>query len=310
MSAPREALADLLRDFGVDLADPIRRLTKARAMDEAGVAVEDARLVFTHVEAVSKPGSVPGIVSGLALQPERLIAAAPDARAYAAAKEARQRQRDGEADRGFGDPASTPRPVEGSEERAAIIAAGLWREIAWRAQGEARLVEVAQALGLALADARRLIEQGEQVLDSQAAARGKPAYSPKQAARDANEERQRRADFRQRMRSDAVRAAAKRGAPKPIDWDRLKRDQAELLARARATGRVDLAAVLRDRSKRGALATLEADGWLLREGPPDEAQCQPYRVAKDEVERAQFRAQQAVWNQADRTRHDSREPTA
>ena len=47
--------------------------------------------------------------------------------------------------------------------------------------------------------------------------------------------------------------------------------------------------------RRGALATLEADGHVIRGEAPDPQQRQRYRAAKDDRERQQFRQQARAW---------------
>lgn len=74
-----------------------------------------------------------------------------------------------------------------------------------------------------------------------------------------------------------------------FDFTKMRAHMAMILARVQEKGTVDLMDVLLDRHKKGALATLEADGHILRAGPPDENQVQPYRAARDDDERAQFR---------------------
>ena len=98
------------------------------------------------------------------------------------------------------------------------------------------------------------------------------------------------------MRTDA--AMRQRGTKEPPQWrfDLIRRESERIVARLRETGTIELADVLRDPVRRGALATLEADGVILRNGPPDERGQQPYRLARNEQERAEFRAALSRWN--------------
>lgn len=124
------------------------------------------------------------------------------------------------------------------------------------------------------------------------------APSMKQIAKEEKATERRVTDFRERMSIDRKQRERASGR-KPFDFARMAREQGAILARLRQVGNVDLAEIMRDPVKRGALATLEADGDILRAEAPDANQCQRYRVAKDEAERHEFRQQRRVWDQSD-----------
>lgn len=65
------------------------------------------------------------------------------------------------------------------------------------------------------------------------------------------------------------------------------KELAVIMAMAREGG-VDLMRVLPDKRLHGALATLEADGFILKDGNADGRWVQRYRIAKDAEERSRF----------------------
>lgn len=93
-------------------------------------------------------------------------------------------------------------------------------------------------------------------------------------------------EFRSRMRSDAMRQPRVRPE---FDFRRMEQEQGKILAGVRERGLVNIGEVMRERHRRGALATLEADGHIQRAGDLDAAMCQAYRAAGDADERERFR---------------------
>lgn len=85
--------AALLCEFGVDLTDPVRRLTKAKSLADGGFEVADLRAVFEHVEVTSKPAARRGVIASLVLDPGRLQVAIVDARAFSAGAAQREQAR-------------------------------------------------------------------------------------------------------------------------------------------------------------------------------------------------------------------------
>jgi hypothetical protein len=290
MSAPTVfEFAGLLQGFGVDLGDPERRLAKARALIEAGLCVEDAELVFAHVEATSEAGKAPRIVAALALDPKRLRDAIVDARAYRDAQEARKLSG---AERAPGDKPYVPGPVEG--ETREVWEHDRMCSVAWcrvRGDGAAAAV-VARELGVSETTLGVMLERGRVLRQSPLVPESRPKPSTVEQAERASQ--QRHVEFRQRMAADRAASAGRKGAP-AFDWARMQREQGAILAQIRQTGSVDLAWVLRDPVRRGALATLEADGDVLRQEAPDVQQRQRYRVAADDAQRREFREQFRLW---------------
>lgn len=289
MSAPTVfEFAGLLQGFGVDLGDPERRLAKARALIEAGLCVEDAELVFAHVEATSEAGKAPRIVAALALDPKRLREAIVDARAYRDAQEARKR--DG-AERAPGDKPYVPGPVEG-ETREVWEHDRMCSIAKCRVDGDrVAIAVVARELGVSETTLGVMLERGRAMASQRVRS---TAPSPKTVEDAERASQQRHVEFRQRMAADRAASAGRKGAP-AFDWTRMGREQGAILAQIRQTGSVDLAWVLRDPVRRGALATLEADGNVLRQEAPDVQQRQRYRVAQDDAQRREFREQFRLW---------------
>lgn len=73
---------------------------------------------------------------------------------------------------------------------------------------------------------------------------------------------------------------------------------AEIQTEIRSTGTVDIAACMRDKVRLGALATLEENGSILRDGAPDAHWRQPYVIAADAGDREAFKAQRIARDQA------------
>jgi hypothetical protein len=287
--------AGLLQGHGVDMGDPERRLAKARSLLEAGLCVEDAELVFAHVEATSEAGKAPRVVAALALDPKRLREAIVDARAFRDAQAVRAKARAGE-DRAFGDKPYVPGPTEG-ESREDWDHDRQCRVAKCRHDGDRLpMAALARELGVSETTAELMVARGR-VLDQSGMTRPK-VDSPAKIEKAERSGEKRVADFRERMAIDR-KQRERQGGRKPFDWDRMHREEGKILARLRSTGNVDLAEILRDPCKRGALATLEADGHILRAEAPDTNQCQRYLVARDDAERAQFVERRRAWDQAD-----------
>lgn len=75
-----------------------------------------------------------------------------------------------------------------------------------------------------------------------------------------------------------------------IDWKKMEKAMADILAELRESGTIDLHSCLHDKVRQGAMAELEHGGWILRAGPPDPSHRQPFYVASTSDEREEFRA--------------------
>ena len=165
---------------------------------------------------------------------------------------------------------------------------------------------VAREMGVSETTLNVMLERGRVLSASPLVEALGKAPSMKQIAKEEKATERRVTDFRERMSIDRKQRERQSGR-KPFDFARMDREMGAILARLRAIGNVDLAELMRDPVKRGALATLEADGHILRAEAPDAYQCQRYHVAKDEAERHEFKQQRRLWDQNDMDRPRRRE---
>lgn len=279
------AIQQVLQAFGVDVGDPERRAEKAARLAEQGFVPSDLEAAFAHVEATSEAGKGPRLISFMAMNPDRLRAVIVDAVAFQAA---RSHRRDGRVP---GQAPYVPGPTEGESREA-------WDHdrqcrIAWyRVHGDRRSVaEIARELGVSETTLGVMLDRGR-VLSQSPLVDPKAKASTPAAIEKAERAGEKRAeDFRRRMDSDRRAARAKAtGIERLWDPKRMREAEARILAGVRKDGVVDLIEVMRDPVRRGALATLEADGHILRNGEPDLRQRQPYLVARSDEERAHFRS--------------------
>jgi hypothetical protein len=154
--SPLEAILDELAAAAVHAGFPAERSKLAGSLLGDGMHAEDVALLAAHCAAtVDGEAAAARVLVSLLVDPKKREARLADLRTVAAAKARR-------IDKAFGDAKATPRPIEGSDDRAAWIAAGLWREIAWRVHDEgARVLEIAAVLGRDPAETRDLIRLGE-----------------------------------------------------------------------------------------------------------------------------------------------------
>lgn len=292
------AIEDLLQRFGVDVGEPIRRAEKAGRLESLGFEVADLDIAFTHLEAHSEAGKGPRLIAFMAMNPERLRATIVDCRAF---QEARGQRKDGRAP---GDAKHVPGPTQGETQEA-------WEHdrmcrIAWcRVHGDHRSrEEVARELGVSVTTLGTMLDRGRVLSASPIVPTSTVApTSPAAAQREERATEQRVQEWRGRMRADGERARFQRGQAKGLpDWRRMDEAKGSILAGVRHHGVVDLGAVMRDPTARGALAELEYAGAILRAGEPDAQQRQPYQAARNDEERKRFREQFLVWARADMDR--------
>lgn len=301
---PLEAMIDELSVADVHAGFPTERQALAVRMLQVGIEPADVALLAEHCRAtVEGAAAAARVLVSLLIDDRKRDARLIDLREIAQRKAIRARQdEDGEVN--GGDRPYVPGPTEGESREA-------WDHdrqcrIAWcRVHGDHRPVgEVARELGVSETTLGVMLERGRVLSAS-------PLVDPKakmptpatieKAERD-GEERAR--EFRRRMDSDR-RAARARPTGIERNWDpkRMREAEARILAGVRKDGVVDLFAVMRDPVMRGALATLEADGHMTRDGAPDARQRQPYRLARSDEERAHFR--RLIGTQTQRRREES-----
>lgn len=283
-------LMDSLGFANVYAGQPVERREFAVGLNARGVTAKDVELLEAHCKLTVKAGPPAqlGVLVALLRDDRKRDDRLADLRDIAAKRAAQ--------DRPFGDKPYVPGPVEGEPVET-------WdhdrqcRMAKCRHDGDrVPMANLARELGVSETTAELMVARGR-VLDQSAIQRPKvdtPAKIEKAEAAGAK----RVTDFRERMSIDR-KQRERAGGRKPFDWDRMHREEGKILARLRSVGNVDLAEIMRDPVKRGALATLEADGHVLRADAPDEHQCQPYHVAKDDAERAEFIARRRRWEQDD-----------
>lgn len=295
MSSSLELMADELAIAEVHAGFPIERLELARRLLHEGVSEADVALLSEHCRAtVDGPGAAARVLASLLGSPARRDARLVDLREIAAKKAARALQED----RAFGDKPYVPGPVEGESREA-------WDHdrqcrMAWCCvNGDKRSpASVAREMGVSETTLGVMLERGRVLSRSPLVSERVEIPSPAAVDKAERAGEKRAVDFRERMSIDR-KQRERAGGRRPFDFDRMAKEQGKILARLRSIGNVDLAEIMRDPCKRGALATLEADGHVLRAEAPDLNQCQRYHVARDEAERARFVEQRRVWDQAD-----------
>ena len=301
---PLAAMADELAAADVHAGFAEQRLELARRMLAEGVGTADVALLAGHCRdtVTGGPGAVARVLVSLLVDAAKREPRLADLRAVAGIK----RERAAEALRAPGDAPYVPGPGEG--EPAEVWSHDRMCRIAWcRVHGDRRpKAEVARELEVQLGTLEAMLARGQALSRSPLADAQKrtKVASPDEAARDHRNQVQ---EFRERMRSDQRRSEI---AAKPrrdlIDRKRLPKELATILGDVRKAGIVDLAPIMRDKTKLAALAELEADGHVLRVGEPDAMQRQAYRAAANDQERAANRAAMRAWCQEDMQRHNSR----
>lgn len=241
------AIADVLRDYGVDLAYPDQRIEKARAVADAGLDADGFACWCREVEVSCGIGDpkVPKIIAAAILEGTgRLQSAVRDAIAYS---EARRLRSDPRAGYGVGERSG---PDTSDEARLARIA--FCRQVADRKPAE----QVARELDVTAERLAELVEAGRAMqaprLPNQGPSRGLPEITDKT----------REASFDALRRRNAARVPVDRSA------EFLKTIRA--IPRAKDLLRSELArneGFVRfggDRARRAAMAELEASGeWSI-----------------------------------------------
>lgn len=287
-------MASVLLELGVFVLAPERRLAIAKALLEHGAAEGDVRMLASFLRE-SEPDEAKSrrYLATVLSDSARMRQGFVDLAEFRSA----QRREEQRAARPFGDQPYRPGP--GDEPRDVWEHDRMCQIATCRVDGDRRTIqEVARELDVSETTLGVMLARGR-VLRSSPETKAKPALGLVTSDDEAKARRQEMRsldEFRQRMRDDGKRASAKRPAGY-VDFNRIRRHMDEIVDVARATGRVDLAACCRDKARMGALATLEADGQILRNGPADYLQLQPYRVARNDQERKRFRELFRAWNQ-------------
>lgn len=295
--ADLEDMAEALAVFEVHVGFPDQRVELARRLLHEAVSVDDVELLGDHCRGTvdGGPAAAARVLVSLLVDVGKRTARLADLRVVRDA----QARRLADRNRAPGDAPAEVAPLPGEPRE-------VWDHdrqcrVAWcRVSGDHRSeAEVAAELGVKPGTLTAMLARGEALCRSPIVEGRRPSLTlsgPGDDAKERAEVRDRVNGFRERMRTDARKP--KRRDPNAIDWARLQREMGDLLAGVRRDGVVDLRAVLRDRTRLGALATLEADGFLARAGEPDARGVQPYRVAQNDAERAAFRAAMRAANQA------------
>jgi len=277
------AIEQVLQAFGIDVGEPERRAEKASRLAEQGFDPSDLGAAFRHLEATSESGKAPRIASFLCMNPERLRTTIVDARAFQDARSEREHGRPvNGADRVFG---AAVEPVETWDHDRMCRAA-------WcRVHGDHRSpAEVAREMGVSETTIGVMLDRGRVLSQSPLVDPDAKVALPATIEKAERDGEERAREFRRRMDSDRRAGRAKAtGIERLWDTKRMREAEARILAGVRKEGVVDLFAVMRDPMLRGALATLENDGQITRDGAPDARQRQPYRVARNDEERLHFR---------------------
>lgn len=93
-SAQQQAIAEILRDYGVDAGRPDQRLRRARELYGVGLTADDVRLVAEHVEANTRePKQAPRYLAWYVTDAKRMSEAVADLRAAEAKRAERLAQR-------------------------------------------------------------------------------------------------------------------------------------------------------------------------------------------------------------------------
>jgi hypothetical protein len=303
MSALAE-ITEVLAGFAVHVGFPDKRAALAGKLLGEGVTADQVEALGVHCEkTVEGEAAAARVLTALLGDPTKRTARLADLGIVDAAKA----RRAAEVDRPFGDRPYSPSPLPGEDpaayERERACRMAYCAVVADRRAPEA----VARDFGVTVDELQAMVDRGRALADSPLTATKAPAMSLHAAAEQQKESDARRLEFRRQMRADAAKATPK---SKPFDFGRMEKEQAKILAQARTERGVDVASLLGDRVKLGALATLEADGVILRAGPPDAQQFQPYRVAKNDQQRAEFRRTFAAWDEQQSRRIRPREEIA
>lgn len=292
------AIEQVLQAFGVDVGDPERRAEKAARLAEQGFAPSELEIAFRHLESTSEPGKGPRLIAFMAMNPDRLRATIVDAQAFQAARSEREH---GPEVNGAGRLCgAAAEPIETWDHDRMCRAA-------WcRVHGDHRSpAEVARELRVSEITLGVMLDRGRVLSQSPLVDQKAKVPTPDAVEKAERAGQDRTQEFRRRMDGDRRAARAKAtGIERLWDPKRMREAEARILAGVRKDGVVDLAEVLRDPMLRGALATLEADGQITRDGAPDARQRQPYLVAKNEQERAHFR--RLIGTQTQRRREEAR----
>lgn len=289
MSALAE-ITEVLAGFAVHVGFPAKRAELAGYLLGEGVTANEVEALGVHCEKTVADGeaAVARVLVALLTSPAKRSARLGDLGVVGAAKAARAAK----TDPVFGDRPYTPSPLPGEDpdayQRDRDCRIAYCAVVADRRAPEA----VARDFGISVDELQAMVDRGRAIAQSPITGTRAPAVTLKAAAQLDAESDARRLEFRRQMRADAAKAAPKSNG---FDFARMEKEQAKIVAQARTPRGVDVASLLGDRVKLGALATLEADGVILRAGPPDAQQFQPYLVAKDDAQRAEFRRTFLAW---------------
>jgi hypothetical protein len=288
--ADLDDLADALAVFEVHAGFPEQRAALARRLFEAAVQADDVELLGDHCRGtVEGAAAAARVLVSLLVDDAKRTARLADLRVVRDA----QARRAAAKGRAPGDTPASPAPLPGEDRE-------VWDHdrqcrIAWcRVNGDHRSeAEVAAELGVKPGTLRAMLDRGRALSASPIVGRSTLKLSgPGDDAKVRAAAGDRTDGFRERMRMDARKASPKAS--------RNVVDHARMLRR-----------VLADKTRLGALATLEADGVLLRTGEPDLHGVQPYAIANSDAQRAEFRDTFRAWAQKDRSRaRDAQEATA
>ena len=296
-------IAEALAVYEVHAGFPEKRMGLAGQLVAAGVSLDDIELVGDHCRAtVEGVAAAARVLASLLGDDRKLQARLVDLRTI---REAQAKRALRGVDKAPGDQPYVPGPI--GEEPRAVWEHDRQCELAvCRVDSDRRsIAEVAREMDVSETTLRVMLDRGRVL---RAPRLGTTAGKPSMGLISAGDEAKARQDqirstseFRQRMRDDGLRAATKRPA-NYVDFARINKAKADILETARATGKVDIAACSRDRARMGALATLEADGDILRDGPPDHRQHASFLVARSDRERAAFRDRFKAHNQGSQRR--------
>jgi hypothetical protein len=287
---------------------PEQRAALARRLFEAAVQADDVELLGDHCRGtVEGAAAAARVLVSLLVDDAKRTARLADLRVVRDA----QARRAAAKGRAPGDTPASPAPLPGEDRE-------VWDHdrqcrIAWcRVNGDHRSeAEVAAELGVKPGTLRAMLDRGRALSASPIVGRSTLKLSgPGDDAKVRAAAGDRTDGFRERMRMDARKASPK-ASRNVVDHARMLREMEALADGVRKTGKVDLRRVLADKTRLGALATLEADGVLLRTGEPDLHGVQPYAIANSDAQRAEFRDTFRAWAQKDRSRaRDAQEATA
>lgn len=241
------AIADVLRDYGIDLAYPDQRIEKARAVADAGLDADGFACWCREVEVSCGIGDpkVPKIIAAAILEgPGRLQSAVRDA---LACSEARRLRSDPRAGYGVGERSG---PDTSDEARLARIA--FCRQVADRKPAE----QVARELDVTVERLAELVESGRAMqaprLPNQGPSRVLPAIDDKTREKSFDEMRRRAAA---RIPQDRQAEFLKTIHAIPRTKDLLRSELARNEGFVRFGG---------DKARRAAIADLEASGeWIM-----------------------------------------------